>query len=199
MSKYQIVRELEELRSRIERCEASPVGRRSESNASEKAEYIGSVITERAGINPEIKPVLWKSPKSFPPFFFNHFHLPPNTQFDIAPESKTWTCVPEPLIVYVNWDAGGKDEHFRFADQVFSVIKVTDPNTGIATATAIYSARLIQRNGRSVDYSGGYSGPPYVPASYAGPSFHVTLRSAGGAGLFSYYARFSVVWGETTW
>src|SRR5262249_11867895 len=125
----------------------------------------------------------------------NLFGYPPTVQFDIAPQSKTWNCVPEPLIVFVNWDAGGTDEHFRLSDQVFSIIRVTDPNTGIVKATAIYSARLTQRSGRSIDYAGGYQGPPYVPAYYAGPSFFVTLTAAGGAGLFTYFARFSVVCG----
>jgi hypothetical protein len=197
MGKYEIVRELEALKLRIDQFEGRSPGQRGEFG-HERSEHSGSIFAEpRAGIDPEMKPIHWKGGKGLPPFMFHLFGLPPNTQFNIAPESKTWTCTPEPLIVTVNWDTGGRDEHFRFADQVFSVIRTTDPNTGIATATAIYSARLIQRNGRSVDWVGGYMGPPYVPASYGGPSFHVTLRSAGGAGLFSYYDRFTVTCGAS--
>ncbi len=195
MNEYEIGRDIQELRSRIERLERTFSGGREPSEADRRSEWSGRIfVDQKTSVDFEKEPIIWQLKKgaAFPPFLFNLFGYPPNTQFDIAPQSKTWACVPEPLIVYVDWDAGGRDEHFRFSDQVFSIIRVTDPNTGIATATAIYSARLTQRNGRSIDYAGGNIGPPYVPSYYAGPSFHVTLRSAGGAGLFSYYDRFSV-------
>jgi hypothetical protein len=199
MNEYEIGRDIQELRSRIERCEAALPRVAQRWDDRQPPDWSGSIIGDlKASVDPERKPILWKLEKGapFPPFLTTLFGLPPNTAFKVAPESKTWTCVPEPLIIFVNWDAGGKDEHFRFSDQVFSIIRVTDPNTGITSATAIYSARLTQRSGRSVDYVGGNPNPPpYVPASYAGPSFHVTLRSGGGAGLFNYYDRFSVTCG----
>ena len=195
MDKYSIGRDVQELRSRIEWLEYAFPSGRERSDADRKPEWSGSISGDlKASVDFEKDPILWELEEGaeFPPFLFTLFGLPPDTQFDVAPQSKTWTCVPEPLIIDVNWDAGGRDEHFRFSNQVFSIIRVTDPNTGIATATAIYSARLTARNGRSIDYAGGNIGPPYVPSSYVGPSFHVTLRNAGGAGLFKYYDRFSV-------
>jgi hypothetical protein len=194
MSNYDIGRDIQELRSRIDRIENAFSGCHERLDVDRRSDWSGSIsVDPKMSVDCGKEPILWELEKmaAFPPFLFALFGLPLNTQFNIAPESKTWTCVPEPLIVDVNWDAGGKEEHFRFSNQVFSIIRVTDPNTGITTATAIYSARLTARNGRSIDYRGGNS-RPYVPAYYAGPSFHVTLRNAGGAGLFSYYDRFSV-------
>jgi hypothetical protein len=204
MDKYRIGRDVQELSSRIERLENAFLSDRERSDADRRSDWSGSISGDlEASVDFEKDPVLWelKEGADFPPFLFTLFHLPPNTQFDVAPQSKTWTCVPEPLIIDVNWDAGGRDEHLRFSDQVFSIIRVTDPNTGIVTAKAIYSATLTARNGRSIDWAGGYIGPPYVPGYYAGPSFHVTLRSAGGAGLFKYYDQFSVFCGAnyTVW
>ena len=46
--------------------------------------------------------------------------LPPTLKFDLS-ESQTWQCHPEPLILYVNWAAGGSDEFYRFQDQLFSL------------------------------------------------------------------------------
>lgn len=188
---YEISRDIKKLRSRIERLEEACRGSCDYSEAERPSEWSGRIsVDQKMGVDFDQEPVVWKLQEEakFPPFLFHLFNPLPNAQFYILPESKTWTCTPEPLIVDVYWDTGSREEHFRLSDQVFSIIRVTDPNTGIVKATAIYSARLTQRNGRSVDYAG----------SYAGPSFHVTLRSAGGAVLFSYYARFSVLCGANS-
>src|SRR5262249_19649561 len=143
MNEHEIGRGIQELRSRIERLEGACWGGRERSEAERRSDWRGGGSGDpKTRVDFEKEPILWEFKKgaAFPPFLFNLFGYPPNVQFDIAPQSKTWTCVPEPLIVYVNWDAGGTDEHFRFSDQVFSIIKVTDPNTGIVKATAIYSA-----------------------------------------------------------
>jgi hypothetical protein len=195
MDMYSIGRDVEELRSRLERLEDACLSGRERLDADRRSDWSGSISGDlEASVDFEKDPILWELEEGaqFPPFLFYLFGLPPNTHLRVPPQSKTWTCVPEPLIIDVNWDAGGRDEHFRFSDQVFSIIRVTDPNTGIVKATAIYSARLTARNGRSIDWAGGYIGPPYVPSHYVGPSFHVTLRGAGGAGLFKYDTRFSV-------
>jgi hypothetical protein len=195
MSLYEIGRDIQELRSRIERLEGSDVNRREEGG---RGEWSGRVsIDQKTGVDFDKDPILWELPqgRQFPPFLATLFGYPPNVQFDIAPESKTWTCVPEPLIINVIWDTGQVEEHCRFSDQVFSIFRIRDPNSGVVAANAVYSARLTQRNGRSVDYAGGNPGSPYVPAHYVGPVFPITLRAAGGAGLFSYYKNFTVTCG----
>lgn len=194
MSMYEIGRDIQELRARIERLEGSD-GSREEGGRGEGS---GKVWVEQtAGVDFDKDPILWELPQGspFPPFLAPLFGYPPDVQFNIAPESKTWSCVPEPFVIDVRWDTGQVEEHCRFSDQVFSIFRIRDPNTGVVSASAVYSARLTQRNGRSVDYSGGNIGPPYVPAAYVGPFFGITLRAAGGAGLFSYHKNFTVTCG----
>ena len=130
-----------------------------------------TVAIDEAGINPENDAILWKpqQPLRLQPFLYGLFGFGSRLEFDLVPESRTWTCVPEPLVINVSWSDGRTEEHCRLADQVFSVIRVTDPNTRVATATFMYSATLLGASGSSIDYAGGYIGPPYVPGAYVGP------------------------------
>jgi hypothetical protein len=189
MSRFKVGYEIGTLRCRIEQLERQFSGPNDAERRPEPAEAAGRVEPLAAGIDFSMEPIRWEptGENGFPPFLLNLFGYKPTLQYDIKPESKTWTCVPEPMIGYVHWDAGGIEEHFRMSDQVFTIIRVTDPNTGVVKATAIYSARLTGGNGRSIDY--GVHG-------YVGPWFQITLRAAGGAGLFSYASRFSVWCGK---
>jgi hypothetical protein len=195
VSNYEVGRDIQELRSRIERLEGFPFGGPGTAGTPEGRHGLGRIaVAHEAGIHPDKKPIVWK-PKAavkLEPFLYGLLGVGSRLQFDVMPESQTWGCVPEPLIVNVTWSDGSTQEHFRFVNQVFSVIRVSDPNTHVTTATFIYSAQQIGANGSSIDYAGGYQGPPYVPSYYAGPSLFFTLRSSGGAGLFSYSLNFSV-------
>ena len=71
------------------------------------------------------------------------------------------------MIVTVNWDAGGTDEFFRLVGQTFTILKATDPNTGITSAVATYEANLIA-SGKATNINDG--------AFY----FEITLRNAQG-------------------
>jgi hypothetical protein len=171
MSEYEIGRDLQELRSRVECLERVPPGRLPAVGGSE-------VHRASAGIDAQKAPIAWKQAKDvhLPPFAHLILGLPHPIHADAA-QSKTWGCSPEPLILFVNWDGGGTDEYFRFTGQSFSLIRFTDPNTGTTTARATYSAQLIA------------SGKARFTNRTAAPGtllFDVYLRDAGGGVLFNF-------------
>ncbi len=82
-----------------------------------------------SGVTADKPPVIWKPEKheQLPPFIYSLLGLPLlGPQFDIAPQSKTWTCTPEPNILYVRWYAGGTDEFYRLENQTFTIVKYTN-------------------------------------------------------------------------
>lgn len=86
----------------------------------------------------------------------------------------------------ISWAAGGTDEFYRFQDQVFSVFRLTDPNTNQVSCSAIYSAQLVA-SGRAKSH---YVPPPgqfdpNVPDAKYGPKsmLQINLRSAQGGFL----------------
>jgi hypothetical protein len=192
MSKYELGRDLQELRSRLDRLEQDCGHYHEKPDQSPwRPEHpglygkpAGSVVhSPEMGIDIEKKPVLWKADKAFkmPPLFAGLLGYGPQLMFD-AVQSKTWSCTPEPLILYVNWTAGGTDELYRLVNQVFSVYRVMDPNTGVSTGSVVYSAQLIASGRGKFHY---YNVPP--------PYFNGTLRNAGGAalGFFGGYIDFN--------
>jgi hypothetical protein len=184
MGEYEVGRDLQELRSRIERLESGCPDCRERSPGYGDASHPGARHpgghrlsglvhhSVEAGVHPEKKPIAWKADKAIklPPFLSGMFGHGANVRYDAA-QSQTWSCQPEPLILSVSWDAGGTDEYYRLTNQVFSILRVLDPNTGITTATAIYSAQLIA-SGRAKN---SWNAPPHY--------FNGTLRNAGGAAL----------------
>lgn len=143
MSEYKVGRDVQALRSRIERLESVFGG----CSPCERARNSGlTVRQEEAGVGYHHEPLLWK-PKEvmqFPPLLSRLLGVPERiAQFDVHPESKTW---PEkrPLVLSINWDTGGSDEFYRFREtQLFSIWRVTDPNSGHISCTASYSATLV--------------------------------------------------------
>jgi hypothetical protein len=193
MNKYEIGRDFQMLRSRIERLE-SVFG---EHSPDARMRHVGiSVPHDRsAGVAQHREPLLWKPEKQMllPPFLHGLLGVPervakPDLLFDVLPESKTWTCQPEPLILYINWDAGGSDEFYRFQDQSFSIIRITEPNSGHISCTANYTARLVA-SGKAKTY---FYHPPVTP--YVGDAgfyttssqFKIILRGAQGSVLGSF-------------
>jgi len=190
MDVFEIGREIQDLRCRIERVEAGVDG----PHARSRAHLTGTLARPgEAGVHPGKPPVHWNHHVSQIPTFVNGLlGLPPHLKLDLA-ESKTWSCVPEPLIFYVNWNAGGTDEYFRLSDQVFSVISVTDPNTDVVSAYFSYSAHM-KASGKG--YS-AYSVDGVLFGGYEGETMSLTLKDSGGAALFSYNGfRFSVNCGD---
>jgi len=175
MSEYEIGRDLQELRARVELLEGGGPCRKRAKGTSEghKAE---------AGIDPQKKPIAWKQSKGVlpPPFLHNLLRLPHGIQADSA-ESQTWTCVPEPLILYVNWAGGATDEYCRFVNQSFSLLRFTNPNTGITTAQYSYSAQLIA-SGKG-HYAWGAS-PLYFSAQLRDASGGVVLYGGTGSNFW---------------
>jgi hypothetical protein len=123
------------------------------------------------GIELRTKPIIWKQKKGehFPPFANRLLSFHPSVKPAEA-ESTTWTCFPEPLIVNLIWDAGGTDEFFRLVNQSFTILKATDPNTGITSASATYEANLIA------------SGKAYNPEAFY---MEISLLNAQGGPLGS--------------
>jgi hypothetical protein len=180
MSEHEIGREIHDLRSRLERLEASSGTKPGCGCAADRG---ASHFHQSSGGVAETKPVEWKLEKGarFPPFLLSYLRIPlaEGLHFDAPPQSKTWGCTPEPLILIVNWSGGGSDEFFRLVNQTFSVIKWTNPNTGIATATASYSATIIA-SGRAKT----------IPGSVA--NFQLVVRATGGTPILIYTNPFSV-------
>jgi hypothetical protein len=175
MNEYEIGRDFQVLRSRIERLESvfgehSLDARIQHSGISAKCDVSAGVVRDR-------EPLLWKPKKEMqlPPFLHGLLGVPEGlTKFDLIPESKTWTsCQPEPNILYVNWNGGGRDEFYRLQNQVFSIVRVTEPNSGHISCTATYSARLV---------ASGRAKSNLFP-SFSSSQFEITLRNAQGAPL----------------
>jgi hypothetical protein len=162
MSEYEIGRDLQALRSRVELLESGGQGRRQTAGTSEGHRAA-------AGLDAQKKPIVWKQTKGVlpPPFMHNLLRLPHGIQADSA-ESQTWGCVPEPLILYVNWAGGATDEYCRFVNQSFSLMRFTNPNNGVTTAQYNYSAQLIA------------SGKAHNTWDASPLSFSVQLRDGGG-------------------
>src|SRR5215467_1688700 len=139
---YEIGRDLQELRARVERLESELGGSRDRSRV--RPSGVAEAQRTAAGVEPQKAPLVWKLHKDaeLPAFVHGMLGLRPGLKLDAA-QSKTWLCHPEPLILSVSWSDGGSDEFYRLKDQTFSIVRVTDPNTGVTTATASYDARLI--------------------------------------------------------
>jgi hypothetical protein len=183
MSEYEIGRDIQELKSRIERIEtgfeeSQTVATRAAGRAASRRTS-GAILTEHA-------PIKWKPQKGelLPPFVNGLLRLPLVTErgFDTAPESKTWSCNPEPLILYVTWDNGATDEFYRLHNQSLTLVKYTNPNSGLVVAQAIYSATLTASglaSSQGLHYPGG---------GYYTSAFHIILRNAQAAALFSFFS-----------
>jgi hypothetical protein len=193
MNEYELGRDIQILRSRIEQLEShlSPEVRARHSGTS-------AIHEVSAGVTPHREPLHWKPDKAmqWPPFLSRFLRVSerlvaqPNLLFDVLPESKTWTCQPEPLILYVSWYAGGSDEFYRFQEQSFSIVRITEPNSGQVSCTATYSARLVA-SGKAKTYfhppipsssRPGYAGDPGSPGWFTTSSqFKIVLRGANGS------------------
>ena len=185
MSSYEIGRDYQELRSRIDRLEAFLGGDRA--IPSERGVGVLTGHGASAGVEPHEAPLIWKAEKhaKLPPFVNGILGLPLEIKFNLPPESKTWTCKPDPLILYVNWplpypikNQTYSEEFYRLQNQSFSIIRITNPNTGEITCTAVYSAQLIASGkGKSAGYYSGVG--PTVTTS----NFELSLKNAQGATL----------------
>jgi hypothetical protein len=172
MNEYEVGRDLQELRSRVQALEGGPHEHAVERFAVGRMEK----FRVAPGIDPQVKPIIWKQQKDahLPPFVNRMLDLHPSLKLDAA-QSHTWSCTPEPLIITVNWNAGGADEFFRLQNQSFTILRATDPNTGITSASGVYEARLIA-SGRANNTNDHTDGPLY---------FDITLRNAQGGPLGS--------------
>ena len=169
MSEYEIGRDLQDLRSRMEALEGGARGHGAHRLTTGQMERFHFA----PGLDAQKAPVVWKQHKDahLPPYYNRLLGFPPTLKLDAA-VSQTWTCTAELLIITVVWSGGGTDEWFRLTGQTFTIVKATDPNTGIVNAAATYEARLIS-SGKASNTNQQW-GPLY---------FNITLRNAQGGPL----------------
>jgi len=176
MNTYSIGRDVELLSCRLERVEAS-IGLSPNQTARQPAGLSHEHRKHETGTHRE--PHSWRPEKAvrLPSFLYQAMGFPYGV-FDLVPESITWHCTPEPLILFVTWSNGGQDEFYRLQDQSFSKIRAVNPNTGVVTCSVNYTAQLVAAGkGRSHEF--------YTPPSHyiSSSEFDLTLRNASGGSV----------------
>ena len=145
MNEHEIGREVQDLRSRLQRIEMS-LGVKPGCGCND-GDRGATRHHESSNDLAQKKPVEWKLKKGdhLPPLLSSLMRIPLHqvSTFGDPPQSKTWGLAKEPWILIVNWASGGSDEWFRLVNQTFSVTKWTNPNTGIQSAVWTYSATRI--------------------------------------------------------
>ena len=175
MNEYEIGRDYQELRTRVEGLEkCNEQGMRSTSAVQGR-----TPDRVPATIDRKVAPLLWKAAKktSLPPFVNRSLGLPSTDEFDVQPESKSWPA-KDPLLLFITWATGGQDEFYRYENQMCSIFKFTDPNTGAVTANATYSAQL-RASGKA---QSGFT--YYVGRNYSW--LELTLHDASGGPLMTF-------------
>jgi hypothetical protein len=175
MGEYEIGRDLQELRSRIERLEA-PL---SAGQGLLSSRSLGRVAaTVQAEVHNQGHPILWKhdAAMSLPAFVHGFLGLAPApVTFDTA-ESKTWPGSPNPTILFVNWNGGGTDEYFRLNNPVFSLIRYSTPTEEVGLAS--YQAWLVA--------SGKARHDPTVITVSETEQIHINMTNSTGGIIWSY-------------
>ena len=168
MSEYEIGRDIQELKSRLDRLEAGLPGGQGPHGPRRVAAMVHAGVREK-------HPILWKQQRglSLPTFAHGMLGLAPDLKVEDA-ESKTWPGSPDPFIFLVE---GSGDEYFRLVNMLFSVIRY---NNG-TVATAIFQARLIA-SGKATNLAQG------CPAEYVS----VDMTNDAGAIINSFGQGFFV-------
>jgi len=177
MNTYSIGRDYERLSCRLERLEAS-IGLAPNQTARQPA-GLSQSLDKHLAIGTHHEPHHWRPEKAvrLPSFLYQAMGFPHGV-FDLVPESVTWSCTPDPLILFVNWSNGGQDEFYRLQGQSFSKIRAINPNTGQVTCSVNYTAQLVASGkGHSQMHYG--SDGVYRYSS----TFVVALRNASGGSL----------------
>jgi hypothetical protein len=174
--------DLQELRSRVERLEAtlaSPacMGRRGTGIAQ-----VGEKYYSAASISSDTKPMTWQAdePSRVPPLFKAMLGLPLHAQIASA-QSKSWAVIPEPLIENVVWSDGRIEEYFRLQNQLVTFTQFTDPTTGMPAAVANYTATVV---------ASGRAKPDNIPSNSM--VFVLDLQNAQGGFLFEIRRPFDI-------
>src|SRR5438045_3315317 len=92
MSDYEIGRDIQDMRARIERLESS-ADEGLHGRAQDRSGSGRTVAIDEAGINPEKDAILWKpqQPLRLQPFLYGLFGFVSRLEFDLVPEPRTWT------------------------------------------------------------------------------------------------------------
>jgi len=122
--------DLQELRSRVERLEATLASPACMGTHGTGIAQVGEKYYSAASISADTKPMTWQAdePSRVPPLFKAMLGLPLHAQIASA-QSKSWAVIPEPLIQNVRWDDGRIEEYFRLQNQLVTFTQFTDPTT----------------------------------------------------------------------
>jgi hypothetical protein len=182
MNSYEIGRDYQELRSRIDRLEAFLGGDRAIFSERGVGVLTGHVAS--AGVEPHEAPLIWKAEKhaQLPPFVNGILGLPLEIKFNLHLESKTWIC-KDPLILYVNWplpypikNQTYSEEFYRLQNQSFSITRFNDPNTGEIKCIASYAAQLkASGKGKSASFQS------QLGTTFSTSNLDLSLKNAQGA------------------
>jgi hypothetical protein len=175
--------DLQELRSRVERLEAtlaSPtcMGRRGTGIAE-----VGEKYYCAASISSDTRPMTWKAdePSHIPPLLKYTLGLLPHAQIQDA-QSKSWTVIPEPLIQNLTWSDGRVEEYFRLQNQLVTLTRFTDPTTSMPAAVANYTATVVSSGRAKPDNN--------IPRNFL--TFNLHLQNAQGGFLYEITSIFTV-------
>jgi len=177
MNDYSIGRDFERLSCRLERVEAS-IGLGSKQTPQQSA-GLSQALDKQTAFGTHHEPHHWRPEKALhlPSFIYQALGFPHGV-FDLVPESVTWPCTPEPLVLFVSWYNGGQDEFYRLQGQSFSKIRAVNPNNGQVTCSVNYTAQLVASGkGRSHEF--------YTPPSHyiSSSEFDLTLRNSSGGSV----------------
>jgi hypothetical protein len=138
MSEYEIGRDIQELRSRVERIESSLSMKPGWSGADDR----GKSHKTSVGAS-DAAPALWKPDpgERVSPFLSSLLGVP--FGHEDAPQIKTFKVRPDPMIVHIHWSHGRREEFYKLEHQTFSVVKWTNPNSGRTSESFTYAGHVI--------------------------------------------------------
>jgi hypothetical protein len=173
--------DLQELRSRVERLEATLASPACMGTHGTGIAQVGEKYYSAASISADTKPMTWQAdePSRVPPLFKAMLGLPLHAQIASA-QSKSWAVIPEPLIQNVRWDDGRIEEYFRLQNQLVTFTQFTDPTTGMPAAVANYTATVVA------------SGRAKPATSTTSMVFVLDLQNAQGGFLFEIRSPFAI-------
>jgi hypothetical protein len=174
--------DLQELRSRVERLEATLTSPPCTGMRSTGIAQVGEKYYSAAIISSGTKPMTWEAdePSRVPPLFKAMLGLPLNAQIESA-QSKSWGVIPDPLIQNVYWSDGRIEEYFRLQNQLVTFTQFTDPTTGQPAAVANYTATVVASGRAKPDFGAGNS-----------MVFVLQLQNAQGGFLFEIRSPFAI-------
>jgi len=177
--------DLQELRSRVERLEATLAGPTCMGRHGTGIAQVGEKYYSAASISADTKPMTRHAdePSRVPPLFKAMLGLPLHAQIASA-QSKSWAVIPEPLIENVVWHDGRIEEYFRLQNQLITFTQFTDPTTGMPAAVANYTATVVASGRAKPDFGASNSMVFVLDLQNAQGGFLYEIRSIFAIGCY---------------